>query len=188
VRLYDTYSDARLAVLLTRGDERAFTAIYERYWEKLFAIAYHYCKDKAIAEEVLQEIFVRLWDKRGAVNIEDLGAYLATSVKFSVFKSLVRTRRRQELIAEHLAPVTVADDEPAIAARFLEEYINGVVESLPEQCRVVYLLRRREGLSVEEIARQLDISPHTARNHINKALKTLRLSLRNLRLVLAALT
>lgn len=179
MRLYQSYSEDRLVAALRRGDARAFTEIYERYWEKLFAIAYHYSHQKETAEEVVQEIFLRLWDKRSTVLIEDLGAYLATACKFSVFKHTVRQKRRQELLNRHLTPVSVADDEEAITARFLEEYVQGVIETLPKQCRVVYELRRKEDLSIEEIARVLDISPHTARNHLNKALKTLRYSLRD---------
>jgi RNA polymerase sigma-70 factor (family 1) len=178
MRLYSTYPDDRLTAQLRRGDEKAFTEIYERYWEKLFAIAYHFAKSKETAEEIVQEIFLRLWDRRGDVLIADLGAYLATACKFAVFKQLVRQQKRRQLLHEYLAPVSVADDTAAIEARFLEEYIHGIVETLSDQCRVVYELRRNDNLPVEEIARILRISPNTARNHLNKALKTIRLSLR----------
>ncbi len=145
MRLYETYSDSRLAALLRRGDEKAYTEIYRRYWEKLFAIAYHYSSSKETAEEIVQEIFLQLWDKREAVLIDNLPAYLATACKFAVFRQVVRQKRRQALLNEHLSTVTVADDEAAIQARFLEEYINGIVETLPDQCRVSLPIAARPG-------------------------------------------
>jgi RNA polymerase sigma-70 factor (family 1) len=177
--LVSTIPDARLAAALRRGSARAFTAIYEQYWEKLFAIAYHFCQNKETAEEVVQELFLSLWDKRAEVLIEDLGAYLATAVKYGVFKQLVRQKRREKLLDTHLHPVTVADETEQVEARFLAEYVAGIVEQLPQQCRVVYQLSRQDGLRVEEIAHVLQISPNTARNHLHKALKTIRQSLRH---------
>jgi RNA polymerase sigma-70 factor (ECF subfamily) len=179
VHLYDCYNDRQLLSLLQSSDERAFTELYNRYWEILFAISYNYCKHKETAEEIVQEVFMRLWDKRSAVNINDIGAYLATAVKFSIFKHITREKRRQELLAQYLAPQDAIDEEAEINARFLQEYVNGVIEKLPEQCRIVYKLRREEDLSIREIAEQLHLSPKTATNHLTKALKSIGLALKN---------
>lgn len=182
VYLYKSYSDERLVSLLQDNDERAFTELYNRYWEVLFAISYNYCKQKETAEGVVQDIFMRLWDKRNTVKISDVGAYLATAVKFGVFKHIAREKRRQELISQHITPQDISDEESEVYARFLREYINGIVEQLPEQCRIVYKLRREEDFSINEIAKQLNISPKTATNHLTKALKSIGISLKNAQL------
>lgn len=177
--LYNSYSDEQLISLLQDSDEGAFTELYNRYWKILFAISYNYCKQKETAEEVVQDVFMRLWDNRSVVDINDIGAYLATSAKFSIFKHIVRQRRRQELATEHLADEEIFNEEAEIDARFLREFVNGIVEQLPEQCRIVYKLRREDDLSIKEIAVQLNISPKTAANHLTKALKSIGVALKN---------
>lgn len=182
MHLYKSYSDEQLISLLHDSDEGAFTELYNRYWEILFAISYNYCKQKETAEEVVQDVFMSLWDKRSAVKISDIGAYLATSAKFSIFKQIARQKRRQVLAARNLTSDDTVNEEANIDARFLQEYVNGIVEQLPEQCRIVYRLRREGDLSINEIASQLNISPKTATNHLTKALKSIGIALKNAQL------
>ena len=167
-----------LVAAMVAGNEDAFTEIYNRYWERLLSIAFNLTRNQVQAEEVTQEVFISLWDRRGDVEILSLGAYLATAVKFSVFKSIVRQRRRQEILKENYTTVLFDNTEDKIYTRFLKEYIDGVVETLPEKCRLVFQYSRREGLSVGEVAKRLDISPKTAEAHLTKALKVIRLSLK----------
>lgn len=181
--MYKTVTDCpltekELVTALVSGQENAFTEIYNRYWERLLGIAYNLTKDQVQAEEITQEVFISLWDRRGDVEIVSLGGYLATAVKFSVFKSLVRQRRRQEILKENYTTLLFENTEDKIYTRFLKEYIDGVVEQLPEKCRLVFQYSRREGLSVNEVAQRLNISPKTAEAHLTKALKVIRLSLK----------
>jgi RNA polymerase sigma-70 factor (family 1) len=172
-------SEKDLVAAMVAGKEDAFTEIYNRYWERLLSIAFNLTRSQVQAEEVTQEVFISLWDRRGDVEIGSLGAYLATAVKFSVFKSIVRQRRRQEILKENYTTVLFDNTEDKIYTRFLKEYIDGVVETLPEKCRLVFQYSRREGLSVSEVAKRLDISPKTAEAHLTKALKVIRLSLKS---------
>lgn len=183
-KVYKTVTDCpltekELVTALVSGQENAFTEIYNRYWERLLGIAYNLTKDQVQAEEITQEVFISLWDRRGDVEIGSLGGYLATAVKFSVFKSLVRQRRRREILKENYSTLLFENTEDKIYTRFLKEYIDGVVEQLPEKCRLVFQYSRREGLSVNEVAQQLNISPKTAEAHLTKALKVIRLSLKS---------
>lgn len=175
---YSTRTDEQLMSLLKKSDRGAFTEVYNRYWEILFAISYNYSKSKEVAEEIVQDTLMRLWDRRGELDIKDAGAYLATAVKFGVFKHITREKRRKELVVRNLEFRDSVDEEAKINALFLTEYVNAIVERLPDQCRIVYRLRRQEDLSVQEIAEKLQISPKTAGNHLNKALKSIRLSLK----------
>ncbi len=171
---YKTHSDEQLVTLLQAGDETAFTEIYNRYWEVLFAISYSHCQQKQASEEVVQEIFMLLWDKRTKVKIDHLGAYLATAAKFSIFKRQSREARRKELLLKNVRPINKVDEEAKITALFLEEYVKGIVEQLPEKCQIVYKLRREEHLSIPEIADKLNIADKTAANHLTRALKVIK--------------
>lgn len=177
---YYSLSDQDLAQLLVQGKEDAFTEIYQRFWEKLMAIAFNLTKDQVLSEEITQEVFISLWDRRHIVQIGSLGGYLATAIKFSVFKHLVRQRRQLQIIKDNFVPAeSFANEEERVHARFLTEYVGGIVEQLPEKCRLVFRYSRYEGLSIAEIASRLDISPKTAEAHLTKALKTIRLNLRD---------
>jgi RNA polymerase sigma-70 factor (family 1) len=177
MQAFHQLTDASLTNLLKAGDESAFTEIYHRYWHKLLAIAYHYTKDKSASEEVLQEVFISLWERKTLVDIQCLNNYLATAVKFGVFKWLTRRRKHQEIDQSKLSPTLVSTDNDAIDARFLQDYINGIVEQLPEKCRLVFKYSRGAGMSIPEIAREMNIAQKTAEAHLSKALKTIRLQL-----------
>jgi RNA polymerase sigma-70 factor (family 1) len=170
-------SDQMLLTLLREGQESAFTEIYRRYWEQLLGVGYAYTRNKEAAEEIVHDVLLRLWRQRADVRIDSLGAYLGTAVKFSVFKALLKERRRSEIRARMPLDEAQSRDEEIIEARFLKDYLDGVVESLPEKCRLVYRYSRGEQLSLVEIAERMQISPKTVESHITKALRTLRHSL-----------
>ncbi|WP_291909041.1 RNA polymerase sigma-70 factor [Chitinophaga sp. CB10] len=162
---------------LREGDNTAFTEIYNRYWKKLLAIAYHHSGDKTIAEEIVQEVFIGLWNRRQELYIDHVAAYLATAVRLAVFKQYAREKRRAEIKAAVTDPVLSSWDEEKIYSRFQQQYIQGIVEQLPEKCRLVFRLSREEGLSIPEIAQKLGIAEKTAEAHLTKALRELRVKL-----------
>lgn len=180
MKFYSSYLDCKLTTLLSRGDEAAFTEIYSRYSEKLLAIAYQYTKDKNFAEEIVQEVFSGLWERRSQLKIETLSAYLATAIKFSVFRTVHRQRRRAEIVELNYKVKEADLLEETIHAKFLQEYINGIVEQLPEKCRLVYKYSRNKGLSNAEISEEMEIAEKTVEAHMTKALKALRSNLKEL--------
>jgi RNA polymerase sigma-70 factor (ECF subfamily) len=180
MKFYSSYLDCKLTTLLSRGDEAAFTEIYSRYSEKLLAIAYQYTKDKNFAEEIVQEVFSGLWERRSQLKIETLSAYLATAIKFSVFRTVHRQRRRAEIVELNYKVKEADLLEETIHAKFLQEYINGIVEQLPEKCRLVYKYSRNKGLSNAEISEEMEIAEKTVEAHMTKALKALRNNLKEL--------
>lgn len=170
-------SDADIMMSLHGDNGHAFAEIYNRYWKTLLAIAYHHCKDKVIAEEIVQEVFISLWNRRKEQQIDNIEAYLATAVRLSVFKQLLRQKRRTQIIEQGATPVASSQEEEKIYTRLLLQQINGIVETLPTQCRLVFRLSRMEGLSIPEIAHQMGIAGKTAEAHLTKALKVLKLKL-----------
>lgn len=115
--------------------------------------------------------------------IQSIQAYLATAVKFSVFRELKKENRRKQLREHYLKELeqTSAGNEQ-VDAVFLQHYIQGRVEQLPCQCRVVYKYSREQGLSVPQIAEIMQLSPKTVENHLTRALTVLRSLLKTVRL------
>jgi RNA polymerase sigma-70 factor (family 1) len=179
---YQHFSDSELLLSMASGDETAFTEIYHRYWQQLLAIAWKHTHDESSAKEIVQEVLINLWDRRASHSIEQLGNYLATAIKFSVFKLYHQQQRRKNILG-NIFRITQSADEEQIYARLLEDYINGVVETLPEKCRQVYKRSRIEGQSAREIAVELNISEKTVEAHLTKALKQIRLSLRHINMM-----
>lgn len=171
-------TDESLTDLLKAGDESAFTEIYQRYWQKLLAIGYHHTKDKPAAEEILQEVFISLWERKKIVDIHSLNNYLATAVKFAVFKWLTRRKKYLDIDQSKSILTLVSTDNDVIDARFLQDYINGIVEQLPEKCRLVFKYSREAGMNIPEIAQKMNISEKTVEAHLTKALKIIRRKLR----------
>ncbi|MGO4290233.1 RNA polymerase sigma-70 factor [Chitinophaga sp. RAB17] len=174
---YQQQTDADLMVSLCEGNGHTFAEIYDRYWKKLLAIAYAHCRNKIIAEEIVQEVFISLWKRRQELCIDNIDAYLATAVRLSVFKQYLRQKRRDQIIEQTADRGIVAWDEEKIYTRFLQQQINGIVETLPDQCRLVFKLSRVEGLTIPEVALKMGIAEKTAEAHLTKALKVLKLKL-----------
>ena len=93
---YQLYDDNKLLSLLSNNDEEAFTEIYNRYWEKLVAVAYKRLKNTAFTEDVVQDVFVSLWKNRYESSIQSLENYLASAVKYAVFNKLKIASRARE--------------------------------------------------------------------------------------------
>ena len=177
---YQSYDEKSLIKGLQKGDSKAFTEIYNRFWKLLFGIAYKYMGSKQQAEEITQDIFMRLWDRREDLEIQSLGPYLATACKYGVFKQIAKDKLRREKLNGEVAilQTTATEIESTIEAKFLEEVLSTTVNKLPGKCRLVYKLSEEEHLKVPEIARQLQISPNTARNHLARAREIIRSSLK----------
>jgi RNA polymerase sigma-70 factor (family 1) len=176
---FKNFSDSDLIDSLKTGNEDAITEIYRRYWRKLLAIAFNHTKDKVAAEEIVQEVLIKLWDKREQLQINSLPNYLATATKFSVLTAIHRQKRRSDIAASAYGKKLHDFDDEKIYARFLQEYINGVVEKLPEKCKLVFKYSREEGRSISQISDEMNIAEKTAEAHLTKALKAIRVSLRN---------
>lgn len=179
--LYRSHSDEQLLVLLRNDNDEAFVEIYNRYWDKLLAIGFNHARNKEVAEEIVQDVFMSLWNRRQSIAVDRLGPWLATAVKFAVFKTLARENRRKALLEGQPLAIPASPDEAMIEAKFLKEYLDEVVAGLPEKCRLVFTYSREHHLSTKEIADTLQLSHKTVESHLTKALKTIRYYLGNYR-------
>jgi RNA polymerase sigma-70 factor (ECF subfamily) len=174
--------DAVLLQRLVQGDETAFRELYEDYQGRIFLFAYRFTKSKEAAEEIVQEVFVKLWEKREQIRIEkNFAGYLFRVTRNLIIDGLKRAaldKKVQQRIYSHMQVLRnpVADE---LLSKEMERLHQQAINALSEQRRAVYLLSREEELSYAEIAEKLGISKNTVRNHIVSALESIREHLSN---------
>jgi RNA polymerase sigma-70 factor (ECF subfamily) len=173
-------SEKELFDRIRSGDQGALKELYYAHFGNLTRVAYRITGDTAHAEDVAQQSFIILWTKRKQVDIQtDLYAYLR---KITVNTALADNRKdaRRDAIRAELPPTSTKqyNAEDRLTEKELKRDIDLAVEDLPRQCRAIFKLSRYEELTYKEIAETLDISPKTVENHMGKALKLLRQSLR----------
>ncbi|RXK83611.1 RNA polymerase sigma factor [Filimonas effusa] len=169
-------SDMELLSRMAEGDANAFQKLFYQHWEKIFSIAVMYTKSEVLAEELVQDIFLKIWLHREKIQDQsNFQGYLFITARNHIYNKLriksQETEYRQELHA-HFADSRAADD--LLILKQSQELIHQAVESLPPQQRKIFILSRYEGLTLEEIGAQMGISPLTARAHMRKALASLR--------------
>jgi RNA polymerase sigma-70 factor (family 1) len=178
---YQLLTDEILLKLLKASDEEAYKEIYLRHWRPLFVTAYRKVHIKEVAEELVQNIFLSLWEKRDIANIEQLGAYLNTAVKYQVL-NYIKTCIIKEKYA-HLVKVrpelVEEDGDSMLVMHELSDAINKAINQLPEKSRIIFQLSRFENRSIKEIAQLLSVSEKVVEYHITKSLKSLRLELKD---------
>ena len=161
---------------IVQGDEIAFEQLFQLYKNKLYAFIYQLSGSVTIAEDVLQEVFLKIWRNRTQLTgIDNFNAYLYRMAQNHAVNVLRRQSRDALLLTEvqRLAPQKVFGDE-WLAAKEVQTALQQAISSLPARQRKVYQLGHEQGLSYEEIANMLNISTSTVRNHMVQALKTIR--------------
>ena len=182
---YRTYANDELVRLLQQDDAEAFTEIYRRYWQKMFAIAINRLHDRALAEDVVHDVFASLWANRTEAAIQTIENYLAVATKYMVLTRLKQQARQQQLLQQAPATLAINDEvELRMHQRQLLARIAEEVEKLPEKCRLIFKYSREAGMPVKEIARVLQLSPKTVENQLTKALRQLRVATRSLFMML----
>jgi RNA polymerase sigma-70 factor (family 1) len=173
-------SDDKLIDRLRRGDVDAFDTVYHRYAGKLFAFSLKYLKSREEAEELVQSVFLKVWENQVALKKEtSFKSYLFT-IAYNEICNLFRKRKYQQNFIESTIsekPETSTDMENQIEVRFVLEQVEQIIEQLPEKQKAVFLKSRQEGKSTKEIAEELGLSRGTVDNYISESLKFIRASL-----------
>lgn len=167
-------------LLLKQGDEKAFSAIYNHYWNKLYYVAYQKLQDQNTAEEIVQEVFLMLWKDRETLSIESLSSYLAAMTRYAVYRHLARERaskNRETSYEDTKLRVSNLDEE--LDYKFTLKKISELSNQLPLKCRLVFQRNKLEDQALKDVAEELDISLKTAEAHLSKALKLIRISMRS---------
>ncbi|WP_017257165.1 RNA polymerase sigma-70 factor [Pedobacter arcticus] len=177
VNQYNNLDDSSLLTLLQQGNEQAFSQIYERYKGVLYIHAVKMIKDRDEAQDVVQELFTKLWNKRETISINTtLSAYLYTAVRNRILD--IFSHEKVVAIHQQSLQIFIKQGEYQIDNYIREKELALIIESeiatLPPKMREVFELSRKAHLSYLQIADQLNISENTVRKHITKALKRLR--------------
>ena len=167
-------SDLELVEAIRADDQKAFRALFDRYYKYLLVTAYAYVKDDNTIRDLTQDVFFEIWKKRNSLNIRNVKAYLRRSVINKALNHIKAQRMNFEASNEAFDVPDRARVQEELEASQLQKVINETIESLPDRCRVIFVMRRMEGLSLKEIAAKLDISPKTVENQLTKAIKILR--------------
>jgi RNA polymerase sigma-70 factor (family 1) len=171
------HSEEKIIHRLRKGESSAFDEVYYQYSRNVYRFAYSFLKIRQDAEEVMQEVFLRVWRNRSTLNeYYSLKAYLF-SISYNVIIDEFRKRLKDSKYKEFLvnrAELSNLDTENSVAFSELNERYTSAVEHLPEKRKKIYKLHREDGLSYKEIADKLNISPRTVENQISQALKYLR--------------
>jgi RNA polymerase sigma-70 factor (family 1) len=174
-------SDEILLVQLRTGDEAAFREIYKRYWKKLYAVARSKVESLDAVEEIVQTIFLKLWERRNEQRIEQLEAYLFTAVRYAAInhiKSAMIHEKYVDYANIHL-PEASSTTEEQMDLDELIEAVEKQLNDLPEKTRQIFRLNRLEYHSVKEISSSLEVPVRTVEYHLSQAIKALRIHLRD---------
>jgi len=171
--------------------EKGFKIVFDTFYPRLLRFAKEYVGDLFEAENILQDVFLRLWEKRASMPTDiNLQAYLLTMVKNQCMDFLRHRRLVQQLTVdwESLQEREASFNYYAIS-RFdpeemdveaLEQLVENAINELPEQCRKAFELSRYDGLKYKDIADKMGVSVKTVETHISHALKILRVTLKDL--------
>ena len=166
---------------LKTGDRKTFGHIYMEYSPRVYRFAQRYMNNSADIEEVVQDVFVRLWEARMNVN----PALNFDNYLFTITRNLIFNRHRTRINEVYVQDTLLASleqeydtPEDKIIAHDLAQFIDSIVEQLPPKQQEVFNLSRREMLTYKEIAQQLGISEKTVEAHIYQALRHIRKNLK----------
>ncbi|AXY73631.1 sigma-70 family RNA polymerase sigma factor [Paraflavitalea soli] len=175
------HHEQELLVRLKQGDESAFTALYSTYWKPLYFLAYKHLQSAATAEELVQEVFLTLWEKRASLTIHSPAMYLAAMIRYAVYRHIAREKKHPLLPAGEGSTVQLASEEAlhTIDHKLLFDMVAKLSDRLPEKCRMVFISNKLLDQPIQEIAEQMNISTRTAEAHLSKALKIMRSHLGN---------
>lgn len=178
--IYSMHKDEELYALFKQGDKKAFMEIFERYYSLLIIYADKRLKNRPEAEDVVQEVYTSLWNRRDTVQIESsLASYLYRAVRYQILDIFTHKKVEDRYLAS-LEPYAASFSEQTdyrVREKEIMEIIDRQIELLPTKMREVFLLSRRENLSHREIAEVLGTTEENVARHITRALKVLRTKL-----------
>ncbi|MET1054494.1 MAG: sigma-70 family RNA polymerase sigma factor [Pedobacter sp.] len=177
MQLLSDESDEVLFDLLKVNNEKAFAILYNRYWDKLLEVAYFKLKSQVDAEEVLQQLFIQIWDSRHHIFLRyTLRTYISAALKYAIYRKIAERKKQQVVFVEGEINVDFADNSTQYMLDFsqVRNEIETLVAQLPEKCQMVYRLSRQDDMTAKEISERMHISEKTVQGHLTKALKYIK--------------
>lgn len=176
-----TYTDEELFVLISQGNERAFTEIYDRYWDKIFFVAALKLNDFTLAEDIVQELMGDIWRRRETIDLRgNFEPYIRTALKYKIINALAARKRERafSIDGENCLQPVDRSTEDRLAFEDLRGQLHQLVAKLPDRCRLTFQLRQEEGLSQKEVAYVMNISEKAVEKNFSRAMRSIRLGLK----------
>lgn len=179
----NTYNQKEELLLFDRikgGDQGSFKQIYDRYWEPLYVHALVMLEDEFLAQDAIQELFIKLWDRRAETCITtNVKSYLYASARNMVISKIRQQTRRTRFSDEFEQRYKDWDEMTVekLETRSLEELIDSCIDALPDRMQEVFKLSRKEHLNSKEIADKLGTTEGTVKKQLSNSIKVLRLAL-----------
>lgn len=171
-------TDKYLVTLLTQNDESAFCELYVRYKDKLYYFCLHLLKSKEEANDIVQEIFIRIWESRSFINPDlSFSSFLYTMARnriMNYFRDMDIDIKVKEIIASQKITTEETAESQIIYTEY-QEILRTAIEQLPTQRQKIFNMSRIENMSHKEIAAELNISVNTVQEHISEALKFIKI-------------
>lgn len=178
-------SDKKLVKQIAKGNELAFTLLFDKYWKALSNTAFKVLKDRDASHDIVQELFVDLWTKREMLSIEHVSSYLHTAVKYRVINYIQKNKvplTDLDFVEDFKASNTT---DEFINLKELDEILKKSISELPPRCGEIFRMSRFDYMSNKEIASSLKISVRTVENHIAQAIRILKPKMKNTTFYLA---
>jgi RNA polymerase sigma-70 factor (family 1) len=180
------YNDEELMQEIKAGNMFAFDVLYRKYNKKLYKFGYSILKSTVEAENLIQDVFLNLWENRLKVEKNSsIKSYIFT-ITYNSAISIIRKKARESQFIEYLKSLQEITEAPVnveLEYNELTKKLDEIIKELPQRQKEVYLLHKVEGLKYNEIAERLNISVNTIENHMSHALKTIRKKLGNYSLI-----
>lgn len=163
---------------MVEGDENAFKYFFDTYYDDLCNFVNSYLRDESLSEDIVQSIFIYLWDKRGSIPLYcSMKSYLYAASKNKSLNYLRNVKNKARILEElFLGPQVVSNENTDHFLEFeeLKTIVSSAVEGLPDQCKAIYRLSRDEGFTNREIAEKLGISGKTVENQMTIAIRKIK--------------
>ncbi|MEO6188800.1 MAG: sigma-70 family RNA polymerase sigma factor [Ginsengibacter sp.] len=168
------YNDSSLLAQLSKGDHKAFEAIYFRYWRLLLDTADKRLRNTQQSEDIVQNVFMGLWKKRECLKVLNLEAYLFTAVRYEVLNFITRSKRTlyfHSLLEEIIMDTGTADAK--ILTDEMMELVLAYAQTLPPKRRCIFMEHLQNNASTKEIANLLQVTQKTVQNQLRTSLNGL---------------
>jgi RNA polymerase sigma-70 factor (ECF subfamily) len=171
------HTERQLITLLREGSQFAFEKLFERYSQKLYRFSLSYLKSESEAEEIVQNVFLKLWETRNNLRTEtSFQSYLFT-IAFNEIKKYFNKKARDEKFRFGILEM-LSEENSSIETKaeyeLLVQKLELLITQMPERRREIFIKRKKEGKSISDIASEMDISPKTAENQITEAMNYLK--------------
>jgi len=177
LKLFENISDSELALRIKAGEKTAFQELFERYAPRIYQFSLSYLKNKADAEELVQDIFLKIWEKREMLDVSKNIKSFIFKVAVNTIYDFIRHKNIENAFNDFARANFETDSNNTWHTVIFDEMtanLKELVAKLPEQQQKIFQLSKEEGLASEEIAEKLNLSKRTVENHLYRAVSFLK--------------